>query len=142
MGKKYLNKIKITPLKIVRASKGNILRVLQKKELNNWKFAEAYFSKIKYKKVKAWKFHSKMTLNLVVPYGKVKFVFYSARNKIFKIIEIGEKKYSRITVPPKIWFGFKGMSKNESLILNITNITHDKKEILRKKINQIKFNWK
>ena len=142
MGKKYLKKIKITPLKIMRSSKGNILRVLQKKELKNWKFAEAYFSKIKYKKVKAWKFHSKMTLNLVVPCGRVKFVFYSATDKIFKIIEIGEKNYSRITVPPKIWFGFKGMSKNESLILNITNIQHDKKEILRKKINQIKFNWK
>ena len=82
-----------------------------------------------------------MTLNLVVPHGKVKFVFYSKKENIFKIIEIGEKHYSRLTVPPKLWFGFKGISKYESIILNLTNIAHDPKEILRCKKNKIRFNW-
>ena len=102
---------------------------------------EAYFSKIKYGKIKAWKFHLKMTLNLVVPKGRVKFVFYSKEDDNFKVIELGEKKYSRLTVPPNIWFGFKGISKNESIILNLANIQHDPKEILRCTKNKIKFNW-
>ena len=79
-----------------------------------------------------------MTLNLVVPIGRVKFVFYSYQNRRFKVIEIGEKKYCRITVPPKIWFGFKGMGKAESIILNLTNVHHNPKEILRHKKNEIK----
>ena len=82
-----------------------------------------------------------MTLNLVVPLGKVKFVFYSKKDKKFRIIEIGEKKYSRLTVPPKVWFGFKGISKPESIILNITNIKHSSKEILRCDKNKINFKW-
>ena len=44
-------------------------------------------------------------------------------------------------MPPKIWFGFKGIGKSESIILNITNIEHNPKEIIRRKKNQIKFKW-
>ena len=83
-----------------------------------------------------------MVLNLVVPKGKVKFVFYSKKNKRFKVIKIGEKKYSRILVPPKVWFGFQGLHKPESIILNIANINHNKKEILRKSKNDIQYDWR
>ena len=141
MGKKLLDTIKVTPLKIIKLPIGNIMRVLKKNELKNWTFGEAYFSKIKFNKIKAWKCHLKMTLNLVAPYGKVKFVFYSQRDDIFRVIEIGDKQYSRLMVPPKIWFGFKGISKPESIILNLANFQHNSKEILRCKKNKIKFNW-
>ena len=141
MGKTILNKIKVTPLKIKKISSGDVMRVLQKKELKKWSFGEAYFSKIKFKKIKAWKYHLKMTLNLAVPSGRVKFVFYSQKENRFRVIEIGERKYLRITVPPKVWFGFKGMAKNESIILNIANAEYNSKEILRLKKNKIKFNW-
>ena len=141
MDKNPLKKIKVTSLKIIKQSKGNIMRVLRKHELKKWNFKEAYFSKIKPGKVKAWKFHSKMTLNLVVPSGRVKFVFFHQDTRRFRIIEIGEKKYLRLTVPPKIWFGFKGISKQESIILNLTNIHFQKKEIKRCDKNKIKFDW-
>ena len=141
MGKNILKKIKITPQKIIKLSSGNIMRILKKGELKNWSFGEAYFSKIKFGKIKAWKFHTKMILNLIVPVGKVKFVFYSQKNKHFKVIEIGEKRYSRLTIPAKIWFGFKGVGKPESIILSLSNLKHSKKEIFRCKKNKIKFNW-
>ena len=141
MGKTVLDKIKVIPLKIKKQPLGNVMHVLKKKELKKRNFGEAYFSKIKFNKIKAWKYHLKANLNLVVPYGKVKFVFYSQKKNIFKTIEIGEKKYSRLTVPPKIWFGFQGVGKPESIILNITNVQHNPKEILIRKKNEIKFNW-
>ena len=141
MGKSILEKIKITPLKITQIASGNVMKALQKNELKKWSFGEAYFSKIKYNKIKAWKYHLKMTLNLVVPFGKVKFVFYSQKENIFKVVEIGQKNYCRVSVPPKIWFGFKGCHKNESIILNISNAQFNSKEILRRKINEIKYNW-
>ena len=120
---------------------GDIMRILKNKEVKNWNFAEAYFSKIKYNKIKAWKYHLKMSLNLVVPMGRVKFVFYFNKTKNFKVIELGEKKYSRISIPPRIWFGFKGLSKKYSLILSLTNLEHNPNEVLRCKKNEIKFNW-
>ena len=141
MGKNILNKIKVTPLKIVKVTKGNIMHIAKKKDLKNKIFSEAYFSKIKFGQVKAWKYHLKMTLNLVVPYSNVKFVFYNKKKKIFKTIKIGQNNYSRLTVPPKIWFGFKGINKPESIILNITNISHNTREILRCKKNDINFKW-
>ena len=141
MGKNELENIKVKPLKIINLSLGNIMHVLKKNELKNRIFGEAYFSKIKFNKIKAWKFHSKMILNLVVPYGAVKFVFYSKRNNRFRVIKIGEHQYKRLTVPPKIWFGFKGIGKPESIVLNISNIQHDPKEVLKCKKSEIKFNW-
>jgi len=137
----YLGKIKVKNLKIVKLHNGNVMKVLKKNELKKWSFGEAYFSKIKFKKIKAWKLHKKMNLNLTVPHGKVKFVFYSQESKKFKVIVIGEKKYLRISVPPKIWFGFKGVSKKESIILNIADISHSPHEVLRKEENKIKFKW-
>ena len=117
------------------------MKALKKSELKKWSFGEAYFSKIKFNKIKAWKYHKKMSLQLIVPSGKVKFVFFSKKNNKFKVIEIGEKKYYRITVPPKIWFGFKGVTRKESIILSITNMNHSKKEILRCKKHKINYKW-
>ena len=141
MDKTNLKKIKIKTLKTIKLSEGNIMHVMKKNKTQKFVFGEAYFSKIKFCKVKAWKFHKRMTLNLVVPYGKVKFVFYSKQNNIFREITIGEKKYCRLTVPPKIWFGFKGMSKKESIILNIANIVHDPKESLKCEKNLFNYTW-
>ena len=141
MGKKLLDKIKVTPLKIIKLSAGNVMHVLKKGELKNWTFGEIYLSKIKFGKIKSWRYHLKTTLNLVVPQGKVRFVFYSHQDDSFKVVEIGEKQYSRLTVPPKIWFGFKGIGKPESIIISLTNIQHNPKEVLRCEKNNIKFNW-
>jgi dTDP-4-dehydrorhamnose 3,5-epimerase len=141
LGKSKLNKIIVKSLKIVKLSKGNVMHILKKDELKNWTFGEAYISKIKFGKIKAWKCHSKMTLNLVVPQGKVKFVFYSPNENRFKVITIGEKNYSRITVPPKIWFGFKGLGRSESIIIDMTNLRWNSKEQMNLKMNKIKFNW-
>ena len=52
MGKKLLDKIKVTPLKIIKLPAGDIMSVLNKNELKNQTFGEAYFSKIKFGKVK------------------------------------------------------------------------------------------
>ena len=136
-----INGLILTTMRIIDVTGGSVLRVMNTHEESCVGFGEAYFSKIKFGKIKAWKFHTKMILNLIVPVGKVKFVFYSQKNKHFKVIEIGEKRYSRLTIPAKIWFGFKGVGKPESIILSISNLKHSKKEIFRCKKNKIKFNW-
>ena len=71
-----LEGVNITPLKIIENEKGNILRGLRSDEDLYNGFGEAYFSKIKYNTIKGWKLHKEMTMNLIVPIGKVKFVFF------------------------------------------------------------------
>ena len=53
-------------------------------------------------------------------------------------ISINEQHWLReeLTVRPYIWCGFKGLDR-QNLILNITNVIHDQKEVLRKNLNEI-----
>ena len=89
-----IKKIRFIEKKIISHSKGNIMKYIQKSDKNYLNFGEVYFSWIKKNNFKGWKFHKKMHMNLVVPVGSVRFVFYY--NKKFKVITIGEKKYCRI----------------------------------------------
>jgi dTDP-4-dehydrorhamnose 3,5-epimerase len=143
MGTTLLNNIIITPLKRINTEGGDVFKVLMKNEPSFSEFGEAYFSQVHSGAIKAWKFHEKMTLNLIVPVGKVRFVFYEdIKGKGYiREEEIGDHNYARLTVPPGIWFGFKGIDTQTSLILNIANILHDPNEAKRCSINDIKYNW-
>jgi dTDP-4-dehydrorhamnose 3,5-epimerase len=134
-----MENIIITPLKRIELLGGDVLHALKNDETGYNLFGEAYFSIIKYNVIKGWKCHTKMTMNLIVPVGEVKFVFYDENT--FRIIEIGENNYCRITVPPGIWFGFKGIGLNINLVLNIANLRHDPEEVQKKQISEINFNW-
>ena len=132
-------KIKIKKLKKFKLEDGDVYHALKASESEYYGFKEAYFSTIKNNKIKAWKRHYKMTMNLIVPIGKVQFVFYDENKNLLKNLMIGEENYSRITVPPKIWFGFKGVSLNTSYILNISNEIHDPLEVERKPLTFLNF---
>ena len=144
MGEVVLDDIRITKLAEVETSGGNVLHAIKASDEGYVSFGEAYFSFIEAGSIKAWKRHSKMFMNLVVPVGMVRFVFHLESNKStedFRVLEIGKNNYARITVPPGIWFGFQGLEHSKNLILNVSNIMHDPNEVERKSINEIKYEW-
>ena len=115
-----------------------MLHAMKASDTDYVSFGEAYFSFIESGSIKAWKRHTKMIMNLVVPIGIVRFVFYLEHNESvqnFRVLEIGRDNYARITVPPGIWFGFQGLDKPQNLVLNISNILHDTNEGDRKSLN-------
>ena len=134
-------KIKKNKLHIIENINGSVMHGLKKSDSSFNGFGEVYFSNIKYESIKAWKRHSRMTMNLLVPVGKVKFVFYDEDEDIFEEHIIGRKDYFRITVFPKIWFGFKGLDKYENLVMNFADLEHDPEEAERKNINFLKYSW-
>ena len=141
MGNKVtINEIIATPLRRIPVSGGDVLHAMKKSDNGFTGFGESYFSQIESNVVKAWKKHLKMTLNLIVPFGRVRFVFM-VNDGLFREEIIGDGNYVRLTIPPGIWFGFKGDYENTSLILNIANIEHSPEEIERKDISKIKYNW-
>ena len=81
-----------------------------------------------------------MTLNLVVPFGMVRFVFFDGQGRRREEL-IGTDRYVRLTVPPGIWFAFQGLSAPYSLLLNIADIAHDPKEIERKQLDEYINYW-
>ncbi len=134
----------LTPLPIINTPGGDVLHAMKKIDLGFNNFEEAYLSEIQQDQIKAWKRHKKMTLNLIVPSGKVRFVLKNTKENChpkFQEFTLSRDNYSRLTVPPMIWFGFQGISKSPGLVLNIANLMHDSSEVERKSVSEIKFNW-
>ena len=129
-----LSQIKVIKLKVVKNTKGDLLKYLNKADKFFKSFGEIYFTEIKKNKTKGWNSHKRYTCLLTVPYGKVKFTFAKKINGKKKVITISKKNYSIIVVPPKTWFKFKSITK-VSLVVNTINGIHDDNETLKTSIN-------
>ncbi len=134
-----LNNIFTSDLKQIKLEDGDVFHGIKKTDFGYKDFGEAYFSSIKYSRVKAWKKHTKMTMNLIVPLGEVKFVMTDG--KIFQEYILSKENYKRLTVPPMIWFGFQGRSDQDSLILNISDILHDPDEVIKCELDKFSYDW-
>ena len=131
----------LTPLKRISLESGDVLHALKKSDEPFHGFGEAYFSLIHHHAIKGWKCHTMMRMNLVVPAGDVKFVFYDQLVNQFTEVIIGDSNYQRITVHPNIWFAFQGRSESTSIVLNIADIPHDPTESLTKELNDLQYEW-
>ena len=134
----------ITKLDIIDTLGGNVMHAMKGSSVGYAGFGEAYFSQVDKGAIKAWKRHKKMTLNLVVPVGEIRFVLFDDReisNAQFQEVVISKGDYCRLTVPPMIWMGFQGLLDGGSMLLNIANIEHDPNEVDRKEIDKINYDW-
>ena len=136
-----LNDILTTSIKVMPVAGGNVMRGMRETDVGFVGFGEAYFSYIKPKKIKAWKKHSKMTLNLIVPHGNVMFVFMDDKSQ-FRKETIGDTKKIRLSVPPGLWFGLQGLKAPYSLLMNVADIPHEPSEVERRNIDEVNFDWR
>lgn len=125
--------ITLTPLKIIPSNDGSVMHALKNYEESYASFGEAYFSSVKHHVVKGWKKHHQMISNLIVPVGKIRFIFFDDRRESttyhqFHEVELSLENYQRLTVQPGIWMAFKGEGEGLNLLLNISNIPHDPNE--------------
>jgi dTDP-4-dehydrorhamnose 3,5-epimerase len=140
VGTVSVDQIQVTPLKRIPVDGGDVLHAIKNGDLGYAGFGEAYFSIVELGTIKAWKRHLRMTLNLVVPVGQVIFVFVDEIGD-YRLENVGPSRYVRLTVPPGIWFGFKGLSHPISMLMNIANIAHDPSEVERKGLSEIAYKW-
>ena len=135
----------LTPLDIIEVPNGRIFHALKNHDQGYKDFGEAYFSEVKSGKVKAWKRHKLMTLNFVVPIGKIRFVIFDDRidghEEYFEYF-LSTENYFRLTIPPMVWVGFQGLSETNSILLNVADLPHDPEEMERKEQEEIEFDWR
>lgn len=129
----HINGVLITPLKRIAGEKGGVLHGIKKTDPGFVDFGEAYFSTVNYQTIKGWKKHQKMTMNLVVPQGSIKFVIYDDRENsptqgIFQSLILSADNYCRLTVPPQVWMAFEGIGQDLNLLMNVADIVHDPDE--------------
>lgn len=139
-----IDDVLISDLSVIDTLGGKVMHGIKRSSKGYVDFGEAYFSEIQCNSIKAWKRHKKMTLNIVVPLGKIRFVLFDDRDlqaTQFQEIIISRENYCRLTVPPLVWMGFQGLSSKGSMLLNLADIEHDPHEADRVDIDKINYNW-
>ncbi len=129
--------VAITPLRQITDDRGKVMHMLRADSPVFQQFGEIYFSCINPKAIKAWKLHRRMTLNYAVLHGRVRLVLYddrdgsSTRGEVQEFL-LGEDNYCLVTVPPKIWNGFEGISEEFAIVANCATLPHDPNEVERR----------
>lgn len=136
-----IDEVLLIPQKIIAVTGGDVLHALRASGDGFAGFGEAYFSQVKPGATKAWKRHRRMTLNLVVPVGRVAVGVIDEEARRGRIYELGSESYARLTVPPGLWAGFRGLARETSLMLNVANIEHDIDEADRLPETEFGFSW-
>lgn len=93
-------------------------------------FGECYFSELAAGMVKAWKCHREQTQHLAVPVGRLHLVLFDGRDGsptqgALQEIMLGRPdSYLRVTIPPRIWYGFAAVGDGPALIANCPDLPH------------------
>ena len=131
----------LTALRQIGDQRGAVLHMLRCDAPDFNSFGECYFSEVMPGAVKAWKLHRRMTLNLVVPLGEVRFVFRTEDGRAQREEVIGVSNYVRLTVPPGVWFGLQGLAEPFSLVLNVADIPHEPEEVMSQRPEDFDYAW-
>lgn len=122
--------------KIIRHKKGDIKKFITKKSKEFKGFGECYFSEIKKNQIKGWKKNRTTNQMISVIKGKVKFFLLDDRKKKinkFNLILDENKNYKKIIIPKNVWYAFKGVSDEKSILFNFLSIEHRNTETINKK---------
>jgi dTDP-4-dehydrorhamnose 3,5-epimerase len=149
MDQRIIEGVRLNSLKEIKSEKGSVLHMLRSDDLDFENFGECYFSEVFMGCIKGWKKHLIQTQNLSVPVGLIKFVLYDDRLESSTYKELNTyilgrpTDYFRLTIPNGIFYSFKNISNQNSLIVNCVDIPHDSKESIIKEINskEIPYKW-
>ncbi len=138
----------IHPLKQIADDRGKVMHMLRRDDPWFERFGEIYFSLAFPGVIKGWHLHKEVTLNYAVIKGRIKLVLYDdredspTRNTLQEIFT-GEDNYGLITIPPKIWNGFKAIGMEPALVANCATEPHDPSEIVRLEpfTDNIPYDW-
>ncbi|MCS1408635.1 MAG: hypothetical protein M2R45_01811 [Verrucomicrobia subdivision 3 bacterium] len=138
--------VNLYPEKRIEKPKGDLFHVLKRSSPGFVAFGETYFSTVVFGATKGWKRHHRVTLNIVVPVGRMRFMVYddrqgSATKGRFQEILLGLDEYSRLTVAPRLWVAFQGLGPNLNLLCNTIDEEHDPAEAENCDLEAIPVAW-
>lgn len=135
----------LTPLPCIEGPSGAVLHGLKQSAPGFVGFGEAYFSEILGGSIKSWRQHTRVTVNLVVPMGDVQVVVRQEAGGRHQFLDfrLGRTAeiYARLTIPPGLWFAFKGLGPGTNLILSIIDAEHDPAEANTREIHAFPYEW-
>lgn len=114
----------VKDLRFIPDERGRLIEILRSDEEGFVKFGQVYMTTTYPGVVKAWHLHKAQDDNFCCLKGTVKLVMYDARddsptkgtiNELF----IGDHSPKLVRVPPGVYHGWKCVSEDEAIILNV-----------------------
>jgi dTDP-4-dehydrorhamnose 3,5-epimerase len=121
------------PRLLIKNPLGNLRHVVKSELGKNLPFSEIYFSEVQPKTMKAWKFHSQQTQNISVAFGEIRIICVrkSSHETIFELFELNsEGLHGVLTIPHGIYYALINVSEEPTILLNVTDLSHDPAENL------------
>lgn len=121
---KLIDGVREKKLAVVADERGRLAEILRIDDEIFTKFGQAYFTTAYPGVVKAWHYHKYQTDYFCAVKGMVKLVLYDNRENspTFKTINeffIGEHNPRLIVIPPLVYHGFKTISLEEAIMINV-----------------------
>ncbi|MEW5806545.1 MAG: dTDP-4-dehydrorhamnose 3,5-epimerase family protein [Acidobacteriota bacterium] len=142
--------VKVKNLKIIPDERGRLMEILRCDDQLFLKFGQVYVTTAYHGVVKAWHKHKKQTDNFTVIKGMVKFVLFDARpdsktNGHINEFYVGEYNPILIQIPAGVYHGFKAVSEEEVIAMNIPTEPYDYKDPDEQRLephsDEIPYNW-
>ncbi|MFZ3115862.1 MAG: dTDP-4-dehydrorhamnose 3,5-epimerase family protein [Syntrophales bacterium] len=121
-----INGVVIKNLKVLPDERGRLMEILRADDELFRQFGQVYMTSAYPGVVKGWHYHKKQFDNMAVVKGMMKIVLYDGRpdsptyGKV-KEIFAGDHHPVLVHIPPYVYHGFKCISLEEALVVNIPN---------------------
>ena len=140
-----IDRVMLIPLRRIATDGGAVRHLLKTVDDGYRGFGEAYLSEIGQGRIRGWKRHREMTLNLAVIRGAVRIMVldeqpaHGLEQREFLLDE--SQNYCRLTIPPGLWTGFQGVADGLSTMINIADIPHDPTEADTLPLDHFPITW-
>jgi dTDP-4-dehydrorhamnose 3,5-epimerase len=132
MSMRHIEGVQIKPLKVIADERGWLMELLRSDDEGLFtRFGQAYVSATYPGVVKAWHYHTRQTDNFACIAGMIKLVLIDTRdgsptrdsiNEFF----LGERNPVLVQVPKLVYHGWKCISVEPSLVINIPDEPYDR----------------
>ncbi len=122
--RRLIEGVKVRKLRVIPDERGYLMEMLRSDWEEFEKFGQVYVTAVYPGVVKGWHYHKKQTDHFICVHGMAKVVLYDRREDSPTYGEIneffmGEQNPLLLKIPPEVMHGFKGISQDMTLIVNI-----------------------
>jgi len=125
--------VKVKKLKVIPDERGWLMEILRNDDDMFERFGQVYITTAYPGVVKGWHYHRVQTDNFTCIKGMMKVALYDARkdSPTYKKVNeffVGEKNPLLISVPPRVFHGFKAIGTETAFFLNVPTDVYNYKE--------------
>ncbi len=116
--------VKIKKLRVIPDERGRLMEILRSDDDFFTQFGQVYMTTAYPGVVKAWHYHKVQSDNMAVIRGMMKIVLYDSRRESKTFGEVneffaGEHNPVLMHIPPLVFHGFKCISTEEAVVINV-----------------------